>query len=344
MQDPALCLSVLSYAAAGQRMRRGEKPSDVITFSLMGEAMQTLRERLNPQTKVSDASILAATYLWAVNSFIGDAVAMNSHAKSVFALVEARGGLAKLGLNGAIARSIRWVDVTNALVCYQECHFRDTMAIVPIRWSIESKYGAFFETHRSTEILSPDVLKVCRELRQTTEAVEMAEIDGISGPQHLTIMSRLMATGAQLVSLGVQMRETDSMNECVVYAALVFQAVVFHSARDQRTMLVIEADRLSNALRKTGGPRTWTNDMDMLVWTLFISQIVPHDYDDRDWCMDLLFRALSPRYDDARWPSERQEEIEDMLVQFIWSRSRLSRTLARICTTLQERLTAREPG
>jgi hypothetical protein len=66
--------------------------------------------------KVDDSNIIALTQLIASEIIAGDETTLSFHERGVAAMVEARGGLEKLGVNGRLASTLSWVSLESAIL------------------------------------------------------------------------------------------------------------------------------------------------------------------------------------------------------------------------------------
>jgi hypothetical protein len=344
MNDPALCLSVLACAAAAIPNRLGQSARNVTALTLVGMAMQALRERMNSDPEnITDSTIVAATFLWAVNSLLEDPTAMKAHAASVYSLVHARGGLGRLGMTGAAAIFISWVDILHGIISVEPCHFQEIVAPGPFTRPPAQIYGAFFETERAAMLLDHRLIEVCRNSCRDSEILEKAVESGISAAEYVHLISRLRYSLIQRTSLHAEFDNSGSANECVIIALEFIHMMTFHEAQDQKMLLKDKTRRFVRALRRTGGSTFWATDVEVLIWILFVIVLVPYEFDSRDWCMDLLVRTLVAQFGDDDWPQDWQEQVrEDYLQPLVWSNTRCAEPFEKICQSLRQRTVLEE--
>jgi len=339
MNDPTLCLGVLACAAAAIPNRLGQSGKNVTALYLVGMAMQALRERVNsdPQN-ITDSTIVAATFLWAVNSLLGDPAAMKMHAASVYSLVLARGGLGRLGMTGAAAMFINWIDILHGMTLVEPCHFQEVVAPGPFKRPPAHIYGAFFETERAIVLLDRRLIEVCRDSCRDSEILEKAVESGISAAEYVHLVSRLRYSLIQRTNLHAEFDNSGSANECVIIALESIHMMTFHMAQDQKILLKDMTRRFVRALRQTGGSTFWAKDVKVLIWILFVMVLVPYEFDSKDWCMDILVRTLVSQFGDDEWPQDWQEQVRKGYLQpFVWSNARCAQPFKKICQSLRQR-------
>lgn len=66
--------------------------------------------------KVDDSNIIALTQLIASEIIAGDETTLSFHERGVAAMVDARGGLEKLGVSGRLASTLSWVSLESAIL------------------------------------------------------------------------------------------------------------------------------------------------------------------------------------------------------------------------------------
>ena len=369
LQDNTVCLSVLALSAAQQQSYHTGKQAPVITYSLIGEAMKALRERFLSQSDLAtDWTIVAATLLWALNSFVGDAAAFESHSRSVYALIDARGGLQKLGMSTVLAAMVRWVDIWNAIACIVKCRFKETATLFPISWPIPRTAGSYFESDRCHINFHPSISATCKEVCHSLEAVEEWGTTPPSGLHYTIVVSRIASHYSTLASLAVDHQgDHNAKSQCVIYSTLALIMMLFHPVESHHLIMTIVSRRLAKAIQLA----SWEDDLDLFVWVLVVSQMIPFDFEGKDQGPRILCGVLDRKFsqseegncvasrersnenkngnekdltsssdvveetisekDENRWPKDWRARLENTLRQFVWWWARSLKDLARIC-------------
>lgn len=87
----------------------------------------------------SDQMIAAVAKMASYEAIFGDLRAFQAHMAGLLKMVEIRGGLSSLGLNGMLARMCVWIDRNSAFVQNISCHFTD----LPDELSVEINPSGF---------------------------------------------------------------------------------------------------------------------------------------------------------------------------------------------------------
>ncbi|KAL8677403.1 MAG: hypothetical protein Q9186_006158 [Xanthomendoza sp. 1 TL-2023] len=102
-----------------------------VLYKLKQDAITTINRGLqDPQLATSDQLIGAVAKMAAYEAgFAGDEVQYHMHMKGLVKMVELRGGLQSLGLNGLLARMLLWIDLNAAFILQTHLYFSHTDAL-----------------------------------------------------------------------------------------------------------------------------------------------------------------------------------------------------------------------
>jgi hypothetical protein len=339
MTDSALCLAILAASAATSMQRSGRPAENVAVLTLLDQAMSQLRERLSSgKGEVSDATVAAATFLWGINSLLNDPDSMQQHGNSVHALVAGRGGLSNLGLSGAVARLVVGMDSLNAIIFAQRALYPNRVDAAPLKEDPAPVCGAYFSIETSQQSIDPALHMLCLESIGVANLLERMIRRRSTAPEYFHALSKLSNVGTGIINIYVKLKGTGTKDECVCLTMQLTNILLYYKPREQPMMVTTQAGRLIRALKQQEIPTHWLGDMEMLVWILFIIAMIPHDFDGKEWAMDLLCQALCSRYGSEEWPDEWQEAIHRVVLQFVWVDARLSAGFATICRSVTMRV------
>ncbi|KAL8805964.1 MAG: hypothetical protein Q9182_001621 [Xanthomendoza sp. 2 TL-2023] len=102
-----------------------------VLYKLKQDAITSINRGLqDPQRAISDQLIGAVAKMAAYEAgFAGDEAQYHIHMKGLLKMVELRGGLQSLGMNGLLARMLLWIDLNAAFVLQTQLYFSHTNAL-----------------------------------------------------------------------------------------------------------------------------------------------------------------------------------------------------------------------
>lgn len=337
MNDSALCLAILAASAASLPQRTGRAAENVTVLTLFHKALYKLRERLS-SGQVSDATVAAATFLWAINSLLNDPDSMRLHGKSVHALVSRRGGLANLGLNGAVAQLVMMIDNLNAIVFGEKTVYPYTVETPPLECEPATVCGAYFTSPRGQQSIDPALSKLCLESVGIANLLERMITTRSTTPEYFHAIWKLSTVGFDTTNIYVRFKGTGSMDECVCLAMQLAGIVLYYQPREQQMMVTRQATRLIRALHKQEIPGYWVTEMELLVWILFVVAMIPLEFEGKEWAMDLLCQGLCSKLGAEEWPDDWEDTVHRVVLNFIWCDARLAPVFATICRSIALRV------
>jgi hypothetical protein len=337
MNDSALCLAILAASAASVPLRSGRPAKNVIVLTLFDQAMYQLRERLG-SGPVSDATVAAATFLWVTNSLLNDPDSMLQHSKSVYALVSRRGGLPNLGLHGAVAQLVTMVDMLNATIFGEKTLYLNTIDVRPLENEPVPVCGAYFKGPRAQNSIDPVLSKLCFESVGVANLLERMICTRPTTPEYFHAMEKLATIGADTTNIYVRFKGTGSMDECVCLTMQLANIILYYRPREHQMMVTTQASRLIRALQKQEIPGYWAAEMELFVWILFITAMIPHDFEGKEWAMDLLCQALCLKLGAEQRPDDWEDTVNRVVLNFVWCDARLAPGFATICRSIALRV------
>ncbi|KAL6693445.1 hypothetical protein J3F84DRAFT_401331 [Trichoderma pleuroticola] len=115
LQDPCMFHVILFAASSHLEIIRGENGNPVTHYHRR-QAIKLLLENISASRTVSDSSIATAMYLWhyeSMNSHLDEA---RIHKKGLLQMVNANGGLRKLGFGGFLSHMITLIGIGDAIL------------------------------------------------------------------------------------------------------------------------------------------------------------------------------------------------------------------------------------
>jgi Fungal specific transcription factor domain len=335
MTDTGVCLSVLSAAAALRCLREGQPPRSVQLLELYGRALGSVRENLDQiPAHVTDEIILSAVLLWRIQANTRDLKTLKSHANSVRGLVEYRGGLHKLGYNGALAQWIRWISAMTDVILEEGSLYNHIPISVPPSSCPPQTYGSAFQTIKIVSLLDPALVRTCKDLCRVTEILERAQRQGTTMGEYRYVMSMLNYISDCKSVLHSRFKGSGTINECVVPALYVYQTSTFNMPREMKNMVLSATSYIRSAIQRTKVSVLWADGTDILVWVLFMAVLNPNECDDRGWLRNLLQRSVIRKFGDGEWPNNWRDQLHQFLASFVWSDARCSATFGQVCDSI----------
>ncbi|KAF2149809.1 hypothetical protein K461DRAFT_215728, partial [Myriangium duriaei CBS 260.36] len=117
MSDVTLLHTMLLLSASHCRSVHGPNVHAIDTITLRGWAIRGINESLLDRTKLASDELVAAVFNMATyEAIFGDRDTYILHMSGLRRLVEHRGGLARLGLDGLLERTLLWIDSNASLI------------------------------------------------------------------------------------------------------------------------------------------------------------------------------------------------------------------------------------
>ena len=333
MVDPLVCLSVVAASAANAGMRAGLQARNTTALSLFSQALKVLKERLtlNPRTP-SDETLMAAATMWVISIPFGDKSSVRSHGKAVRDLVANRGGLPMLGFTGLLAQYIAWTDVFAALVL-KEAPILERCDPPLIPPELPRVYGAKLYSPLTAD-LHPVLIEICRSTCRLTELLEKALREGVSSQEYIYFYTKLKSQSYDRAEFLATCHNSGTIDDCIANAIEIYRINVFSTQPENRNVTLDFCSHLYTAFSKTDLASFWNNQVDLLIWVLFVVSTISYDFETKNWFVDLLQRAIAARYDGQDWPAGWEEGEMENLRGLVWSDVRLSGSFTNTCMQL----------
>ncbi|KAL6897434.1 hypothetical protein GGI43DRAFT_409118 [Trichoderma evansii] len=123
--DPCMFHGILFAASSHLEVIRGES-GNPITHYHRQQAIKLLLENISQSRNVSDTSIATAMYLWHYESMNCHITEAKIHKKGLLQMVNANGGLRKLGFGGFLSHMITLIGIGDAIISSSEPIFGTT--------------------------------------------------------------------------------------------------------------------------------------------------------------------------------------------------------------------------
>jgi hypothetical protein len=338
MIDPAVCLSVVSLSAAIAGLRIGQTPRNPSAQSLYNQATRILRAKLSQNSR-TDETILAATTLFLVSIPFGVEADVRQTRKTVHDLVRSRGGSSQLGMGGVLFDYITMVEVLAALCLIDEPYVADEVMPGFLTAPPAAIYGAAFYSPHFMESLHPSVIEICLTMCRMTEVLEKAIREDATPQEYIYFCSTLRWVWVRRTQFRARCYNSGTKDECISTVIEIFRSNVFGSQLENKCLKFLFCLQLQRALMQTNISSYWDEELEMLIWALFVVCTIEFEWESRPWFMDLLHRSLSYRYANRGWPGSWRQQTLQYLKSFLWSEVRFEACFVKICDEL-ERLTA----
>lgn len=286
--------------------------------------MTKLRERVNAdQDSVTDTTIVAATYLWAANLYLGDDASLRQHASSVRALVEARKDFEESGLSEAVTTLVKWVDIMNSLRLNRPSQYPDDSKL-EISQSIIPHSGSAWRSDESQQVPTSDeaVLKACYQCCNMIDLLDRSSLEATNVAIYIYLFQKVAQLYQESAILRARYFATGTLEECLILAVDLLKLIVFNGggAGSSSLALKLQAKYLSTAIQATGGGMFWRTKMHLFVWIVFLVHVCKPSGEHRRWSLFVLRGALEHLFGTREdWSSDTIDQLRKMLFGFGWS-------------------------
>lgn len=331
MQNKSLCLAVVTCCKITATNRGGQNPKTDIVYALLSNTVQALREQDTFDKKEpSDSSIIAAVWLWALNVVLEDPSAMAVYERNVSHMLKARGGLKALGMTGA-DNFIRWARLMHCIV-FEESPDEDSEDTSPIN---QSKPPDIWRCPRAAAVMSPELAAACYETCHILEIVDKALITGIKAAEYFLILGKyrnLITCNSASRSI---YKNSPTIDKCVLHALDIIAMTAVQTPCDVRLLTKMSAVRLGRTIHiiiKANSPKFWEDKLDLLCWLMFAFALIPSEFYKQKQNSDLLRKIMIKQLGPKPWSSDWKEQIKKLLLHFVWSDIRFSKSFDDTCT------------
>jgi hypothetical protein len=365
MHDTAVCLSVLATAASWLTVRAG-LPLSVHALTLHTQAIQSLRERLYlDPTRITDGTLLAAILIWTMELMQSSLLSIGAHAKSVHSLIRLRGGLLALSHAPAMLQLIISVDALTSHILEEEMRFTGVVQEPnPSNLDLpKRKYGELIEQsqaqrkcptskHQDTKpgsalnhtgpsyfsmtSVDPELARTFMDSCRATELLEDALVNGISYPLYQHAMTLLNYIMARMAVIHARYKSSKTWDRCICIALNIYHLITFHPGEYSRPFPLRLCARLRLAIDLAKSSNVALSN-EISLWIACVVAIVPHEFEDRDYFMDLLWRAITTKFNCLEWPSGWNMAVHRSLRSIVWSDTRHAPAFDKVCRELQQR-------
>lgn len=120
LTDVVLLNAILLLSAADLTMRKGDASITIDLITLRGMALRKINERIQDTFKSQSDEVFGAILVLAQYEVLfGDIDTYQTHMSGLQRLVQVRGGISALGLDGVLARMLLWVDINGSAIIGQ---------------------------------------------------------------------------------------------------------------------------------------------------------------------------------------------------------------------------------
>lgn len=334
MIDPAVCLSVIAMSATTAGIRTGQQARNASAQSLYSQAMRLLCDRLGSNS-TTDQTIMAASNLWLVSVPFGNEAVIRQNRKVVHDLVRRRGGPSQLGMDGMMADYLTWAEVFAGVWLNEEPYvFSDVMPGFMIAPPPEI-YGAAFPSPHVSETLHPTVIEICLTICRLTEVWEKATREDVTSQEYIYFYSTLKWVSIQRTQFRAKCFNSGTKDECLIHVIEIFRSNVFSTQPENKLFNLRFCSQLQSALKRTNISSYWDEQIQMLIWALFVVGTIEFEWESRHWFMDLLRRSISYTYANEVWPDTWREEALRNVKSFLWSEVRFAEHFRKICDEVE---------
>ena len=340
LADPALCHTFIAMAATYSCIHgHGFRAPDAKLLSIYGRTFKVLRRQIGQasQGKQLDSTIMATINLLMCHGLaFGDKTAIAAHPAALKHLVDACGGLCNL--NAQPASLTLWADLYVTLYTGKRPVFLDqarVMPDIPLSNPPSAVYGSGLNDLRNCSLISQSLLDVCLNTCRLTELLE-DRVLGNTNParwEYFNYKRNAMAMRNGMVHS--ELFGSGTKAECISIIHNLFLFLVLR-LMPWNAPLINLCEQLQSALLASGLDDYWGQDIDTLLWVLFMLMAGAEHWPNKHWALEVLLATLSHRYrsEQHKWPPEWCEMQRLNLMRFTWSEMYLTDSFKTTCRDL----------
>lgn len=340
LNDALLCHSVLAVSAT-MDMRFAESDRRVLAHTLFDQSMALLRRRVAQNTSQLDSNAMtAAIYLWHANLSLADDDSLEGHARSIQALIDARGGVENLGMCGAVANLLRWTEILYSIRMQSQCRYL-LVEEVPEWEDASSPHGSFWRQDSETRmpLSNEKIIRTCQDCNQLIAALETNEVMSIEPAEYQYLCQKACQLFQQSSEVRAEYFENGDLDKCIILTIDLLKVLLVMGGYEQPNRWDIKflCTCIVRAVRRTGSVDFWQNHTDLFIWIMFVIRVAEHDSVAQEWCKRALKGALESKLGDHQsWTAESQLTLQTVLISFGWSNVVFSGSIELICRRLSE--------
>lgn len=308
----------------------------------MTVATQKMRQRLTEGVgRVSDVTIAASAYLWVATCFIDDEDrdSVSRHGRSILKLVDSRGGLADLGMCGAIARILRWSDILASLSSHRACWFEmDTGQAFPAEYECRGYGHSWLAIAVSAELrVNREVVELCQRATTCVALFDENNTRGLNAVTYVATRQRLTQMSVEISKLKAKYVGTNSLEECVLTTLNVCHIIICAGCEVPSPCTIMVRHRAYLAVMVKGifDKGDWHRHLDTLIWIVFTMTLVRQNRKEKSWCDQVIEQVLTFRFGPRiTWSPQWHEQLVALLCSFTWSAVRLTSHVNNVCQAL----------
>ena len=337
--DPALCHTFIAMAATYSSIH-GQclQAPNAKLFSIYGRTFRVLRRQLGQAIRPSDTAIMAAINLLMCQGIaFGDKSAMKAHPAVLESMVNSCGGISNL--SGQPAALTLWADLYVTLYTGKKPIFLEQARVVPdipLSNPPALVYGGGWDDLETRVWISQSLLDVCVNTCRLTELLE-DRVSGNINParwEYFNYKRNSMAMRNGMVHS--QLFGSGTKGECI---SLIHNLYLFLVLRlmPWKAPLVNLCEQLQSALLSSGLHDYWGQEIDVLLWLLFMLPAGAEYWEGKQWALQVLLDTLSHYYNRSEqrdWPPDWCEMQRSNLMKFTWSEIYLTPSFTRTCQDL----------
>jgi hypothetical protein len=347
MTDQSLCLSVIAAWKAVQFLMG--HTSEVPHLRYESQALQSLRERIleHGDAALTDEAILASALLWASATMFAQPEALKRHGVGVRALITARGGFKTMtkkgavGQVGSIKQLVLWADFLTAQFRSEKVLFDDIEPDIILPPSL-AKLSQTIALAPQLDTLAPEILKQVRNMKLLLMSHDSATRTGrLSIAEYKALMSLLNRSTIDRINLEHDVKNSGSIEECVVLAMNIMRLTVLFHAGPLYTIVVSVISRLRSALKRATFDQflaVTPDGIDFYLWVCFVGLVNDFPSHNRAVYAELISNTLNVKYLEQTWPDDWQQQILDILRTFLWSEAVLTKFYPDACQMVEAQI------
>jgi len=316
MKNAVLFQSIISTAATIWSLMCGK--IDNVALQHLQATIRLHAEAIHDEISAStDANILSALFITANIMGMGYFSEAEQHLNGVNHLVELRGGLQYLGMEGIVASYVMYADHSQSIFFNKPPMWTMPLPSLKIQSSFAPRSGSGFQAMHGSQILHEELLAAAQDVCRLADLLDMGA-RGKVPPQELNAVGYLSTVAEyQLAHLNALYHSTATRSECVCLGLILFDHIVMRNAGVIHPAIRKIENQFWTAFQAAEARGCWDiENACLLIWILLtgLTVMVRSECSWKSYAIDCLRKARS-NFVLQDWDHVRRSVLDP----FVWS-------------------------
>lgn len=293
-------------------------------------AMRELRKQLEKQLEVTEMQIVAMLFLCGLSIYCEDRTGLRQHYRGIQESVRRLGGIGRLKFNGATS-FIRFVELYCCLIFSEAPKFPCPDPPKDLQQQIPQIYGSAW-----TDLpgIDTQVLENCRKTSFMTDILSHVHKHGSSMPCYLYLVQMAVHLSHRRATLIARLRKSSTISTVILQAVQILVFLIFYGS--EKHALIFKIYSRAIVSDDNGIPHRFSEyDLNLRIWLLATSCLAPVEFEQKHEAQRRLMVELTSKFSDENWPEDWPDQLEQVLVEYLWCKGPMSRHLSTLCSNIR---------